>query len=260
MHVEHGGSESRRILAALAAFGPVLALKLYRLPLEGPVTAPTIPCLDHEAQLHESVAPHLAVYIQEMASSDLHELAFFPSLRRIEIDTSSTIDEHSVESDHRLLQAMASALPDYQVRVHRPSWWRGDRRVAAACRAQLTLRDALLGDDFERLQRQIDRLQLIGSLMEKHSRVASWGVRTLTGPVLAAVAFLAYQLLGAFADQLGEGTVSQLRYGLVGLLGAIFLYYGMKAVQLTGMANRVWKRSAEYALILDGRRRMRVER
>ena len=36
----------------------------------------------------------------------------------------------------------------------------------------------------------------------------------------------------------------------------MFLYYGLKAVQLTEMANRVWKRSAEYGLILAERRRL----
>ena len=30
----------------------------------------------------------------------------------------------------------------------------------------------------------------------------------------------------------------------------VFLYYGLKAVQLTEMSNRVWKRTAEYNLIL----------
>jgi len=47
-----------------------------------------------------------------------------------------------------------------------------------------------------------------------------------------------------------------LRYGLVAVLGAAFLYYGMKAVQLTGMSNRVWKRASEYNLILTERKRL----
>jgi hypothetical protein len=34
------------------------------------------------------------------------------------------------------------------------------------------------------------------------------------------------------------------------------LYGGLKAVHLTEMANRVWKRSAEYGLILSERRRL----
>ncbi len=40
------------------------------------------------------------------------------------------------------------------------------------------------------------------------------------------------------------------------LIGAVFLYYGMKAVQLTEMSNRVWKRTAEYNLILTERKRL----
>jgi hypothetical protein len=38
--------------------------------------------------------------------------------------------------------------------------------------------------------------------------------------------------------------------------GGVFLYYGMKAVQLTEMSNRVWKRTAEYNLILSERKRL----
>jgi hypothetical protein len=55
---------------------------------------------------------------------------------------------------------------------------------------------------------------------------------------------------------LGETQVSALQTAVVGVAGAAFLYYGMKAVQLTEMANRVWKRSAEYGLILAERKRL----
>ena len=44
--------------------------------------------------------------------------------------------------------------------------------------------------------------------------------------------------------------------GIVTVLGLLFLYYGLKAVQLTEMANRVWKRTAEYNLILSERQRL----
>ena len=54
--------------------------------------------------------------------------------------------------------------------------------------------------------------------------------------------------------------MTALRSLLVGLIGAGFLYYGLKAVQLTEMANRVWKRSAEYNLILQERQRLARER
>ena len=47
-----------------------------------------------------------------------------------------------------------------------------------------------------------------------------------------------------------------LRYAIIGMVGGFFLYYGVKAVQLTEMGNRVWKRSAEYGLILSERRRL----
>ena len=80
--------------------------------------------------------------------------------------------------------------------------------------------------------------------------MASWGVRTLTGPVLAATDVVAFLVLGSLTARLGESGVAALRYTVVGVLGAGFLYYGLKAVQLTEMVNRVWKRGAEYSLIL----------
>jgi hypothetical protein len=142
------------------------------------------------------------------------------------------------------------------VRVIGPSWWRGDRRVAAACRAQIPLRTVLLGADTGDVAARISRLQTISALMEKESRVASWGVRTVTGPLLPAVGVLTYLALGSLSARLGAEAVTLLQYAVVGLLGAVFLYYGLKAVQLTDMANRVWKRSAEYSLILGERRRL----
>ena len=64
---------------------------------------------------------------------------------------------------------------------------------------------------------------------------------------------------GGLTARLGESGVTALQYLLIGLLGAVFLYYGLKAVQLTEMSNRVWKRTAEYNLILGERTRMRGE-
>ena len=55
--------------------------------------------------------------------------------------------------------------------------------MATACRAQVSLRDVLIGTNSAAVKANIDRLQTIGSLMEKQSRVASWGVRTVTGPL-----------------------------------------------------------------------------
>jgi hypothetical protein len=250
-------SETGRIFEELRAFGPVLAIKLYRLPPTSLPAAPTLPCLDHEAMLHEGIAPHAAMYLQDAESGDLHELVFVPAERRVEIDTVSTWGEYSQASHDRLLRLIAARFPAYQLRVKGPSWWRGERRVATACRAQVSLRDVLIGDDTALLRSRIERLQTIGALMEKQSRVASWGVRTVTGPLLAAGGVASFLLVGGLTGRLGETGVTALRYAVVATLGALFLYYGLKAVQLTEMSNRVWKRAAEYNLILSERRRLR---
>jgi hypothetical protein len=244
------------ILHELGRFGPVLAVKLYRLGLEPPPAIPILPCLDHEALLHQGVAPHLAAYVQEAPTGDLHEVVVTPARRRIEVDTLSTWGESSPGSRARLLGAVAQRFPDFKVSEIRPSWWRGDRRVAAACRAQVTLRDVLLGNDIESVRAGIERLQAIASLMEKQSRVASWGVRTVTGPLLAASGVIVYLVLSALSLGLGERTVAALQYVFIGLFGGWLVYYGVKAVHLTEMSNRVWKRTAEYNLILSERKRL----
>ena len=243
-------------IEALGSFGRVLSIKLYRLKLDPAPPLPVLPCLDHEAMLHETAAPHAAAYVQETASGDLHEVVFTPDDRRIDVDTISTWREASEESHGRLIAFLAARLPGYRVNVQRASRWRGDRRVADACRAQVSLRDVLLGEDMDAVAAAVNRLQTVGALMEKQSRVASWAVRTVTAPILAAAGGLTYLVLGMFTAWLSENGVSALRYGVLGLLGIAFLYYGLKAVQLTEMSNRVWKRAAEYGLILAERRRL----
>jgi hypothetical protein len=249
-------AEAGRALGALAAFGRVLAIKCYRLTPVPLPPIPVLPCLDHEAMLHARIAPHLAAYVEDTRSGDLHELVVVPAKRRLEIDTVSTWGESSPESHQRLHTMLAAAFPGYRVRVHGPSWWRGDRRVAEVCHAQVSLRAVLFGDDVNRARAGIERLQTIAALMEKQSRVASWGIRTVTGPLLAGAGVITVLLLGTVTGVLGETGVTALQYTLVGLLGATFLYYGLKAVQLTEVANRVWKRTAEYNLILAERRRL----
>ena len=128
--------------------------------------------------------------------------------------------------------------------------------MAEACRAHVSLREVLLSTDMDAVAADINRLRTIGALMEKQSRVASWAVRTVTAPILAAAGVATYQVLGLFTTRLGEGGVNALRYAVLSLLGAVFLYYGLKAVQLTGMSTRVWKRATEYSLILAERRRL----
>jgi hypothetical protein len=249
-------TETAYALEAMRAFGPVLAIKLYRISLDDPPPIPTLPCLDHEAMLHEGVPPHAAAYVQDSTSGDLHELVFVPAKKRIEIETMSTWQEQSEDSRVRLRAHLAQRFPSYRVKVNKGSFFRGDGRVANACRAQVTLRDVLTGTDMTAVRAQLDRLFTVGMLMEKESRVASWGVRTVTGPLLAAAGFVLYGVLGYFVAELGENGVEVLRYTLVAVLGAAFLYYGMKAVQLTGMSNRVWKRASEYNLILTERKRL----
>src|SRR5688572_10046706 len=203
---------AREALEGLAGFGTVLSIKLYRLTFDPPLAVPTLPCLDHEAMLHEGIAPHAAAYVQERDSGDLHEVVVVPAQRRIEVDTVSTWGEASAASHARLLALLRSTFPRFAVRVKGPSWWRGERRVAAACRAQVSLRDVLVGRDTGVVKTAIDRLQTIGSLMEKQSRVASWGVRTVTGPLLTAAGVVSFMVLGSLEPRLGGGAVTTARY------------------------------------------------
>ena len=246
--------EGQRFFATLSEIATPLALKLYRMRIELPVGVPTLPCLDHEAMLHEGIAPHAAAYVQEPAG-DLHEIVYIPDKRRIDVETVSTVGENSPEARERFVAALHRAFPDHRIRVVRASWMRGDRRVASACRAQVTLRDVLTGPDLDRTKVAVDRLQTISSLMEKESRVASWGARTVMTPLIALIGFLTYQIIGSLGDEFGVW-INPVRYAIIGLVGGFFMYYGLKAVHLTEMANRVWKRSAEYGLILSERRRL----
>ncbi len=244
-------------LAHLRACGTLLALKVYRVDVGNEdLDVPVLPCLDHEALLHQHVSPHISAYLSRSTPPVIHEVGVYPAERRIVVDTVSTFGEFTDAAHVALLEMLRREFPDHRVTVTGPSWWRGERRVAEACRAQITLRDVLLGEPTDDLKRRIDRLQMVGALMEKQSRVASWGVRTITGPLLAAAGVLLYSVLGVVAPRVGLTRVTELQYAIVGALGATFLYYGLKAVQLTDMGNRVWKRATEYALILSERRRI----
>jgi hypothetical protein len=248
--------DCQQFLRTLGAFSTVLAVKLYRVTLDESLLVPVLPCLDHEAMLHEGIAAHAAAYIQDRGGN-LHEVAYFPDAARLDVDSVSTLGERSQESQDRMVDELRERFRGCAVKVVGASWIRGDLRVAKACRAQVTLRDVLTGSDIERTETGVERLQTISSLMEKHSRVASWGARTVMTPIVAVAGFLSYQLLATLPLRPGYEWVASLRYAIVGLLGAYFLYYGLKAVQLTEMANRVWKRAAEYGLILNERRRLR---
>jgi hypothetical protein len=246
----------QQFLDTLATFSRVLAIKLYRLKPDAPPAVPTLPCLDHEAMVHGTVDPHAAAYVQD-GNGDLHELVYIPNAGRIDVDIVSTIGENSPASHERFVATIRERFPQAAIRVVGPSWLRGDRRVASACRAQVTLRDVLIGDDIDRTRIAVGRLGTISLLMEKESRVASWGARTVMTPLIAVAGFLSYELLGALASSTGAVWIPPVRYAVVTAVGAFFLYYGLRAVHLTGMANRVWKRSAEYGLILDERKRLK---
>jgi hypothetical protein len=235
----------------------VLAVKLYRMTLAPAPAIPVVPCLDHEAMLHGRIPPHLSVYLQERTSGDIHEAAFYCRERRIEIDTVSTYEERSAASDERLVTMLTARFPSYRLTHRGPSRWRGDRRVIEACRAQVSLREVLLGNDLSAVSAAIARLQTIGAVMEKQSRVASWGVRTVTGPLLAAAGVITVVGIGTLQAPVGNDAATWIRYAVVSAIGAFFLYYGLKAVQLTEMSNRVWKRAAEYSLIVAERQRLR---
>ena len=48
--------DGQRLLEVLADFGPILAIKLYRLNRGAGPNVPHLPCLDHEAMLGDSLA------------------------------------------------------------------------------------------------------------------------------------------------------------------------------------------------------------
>lgn len=240
----------------LSTLGRVHAIKLYRLRLADAPPIPILPCLDHEAMLHEGIAPHASAYLED-AAGDFHEITYIPRTRHIDIDVVSTMYECSPEGRVRFRKALDAAFPDTHISVHPLSWWKGDKRVAAACRAQVSLRDVLTGPDVDETKRAVDRLNTISSLMEKESRAASWASRTVMTPLVAVVGFGTYQILGYLGAQMQSEMVNVARYITVSIVGGFFLYYGVKAVHLTEMANRVWKRAAEYGLILAERKRIK---
>ena len=250
------GDAWQRLLQAVSGFARVRAVKSYRLPVPAPGRVPRLPCLDHEAMLHEEVAPHAAAYVEDPDTGELLELVLTPSRRRIEVDPAATLHEHTEAGQARLVARLRTRFPDSTVAVKRLSWLRGDRRAARTCQAQVSLRDVLAGADFDRVARGLERLRTVADLMEKQSRVASWTVRTVTGPFLAAAGFFVYRGVGGLAPELGAPAVNALQVAVPGIVGAVFLYYGLRAVHLTEVANRVWKRSAEYGFIVAERRRL----
>lgn len=256
MDAEHETIACQRFFDGLTELCVVRSIKLYRFKFDPVPRVPVLPCLDHEAMLHEGIPRHASAYVEERASHDIHEVLFVPADSLIELDVVSTAEEHSQRSRDRLMAALKERFPSYTVRTNKPSFLRGDKRVMQSCRAQLSLREVLRSEDFDRLDGALARITTIASLMEKESRVASWGVRTVTTPLLAAAGFVVFALIGGMGESIGGFAVRAIQAVVVGALGSLFLYYGIKAVHLTEMANRLWKRAAEYHLIVSERRRI----
>ena len=101
----------KRFFEALAEFSRIHAIKLYRLRLDPVPPVPVLPCLDHEAMLHEGIAPHAAAYVEEHGSGGL--LVLVPAKGRIEIDVVSTTEEHAAESHDRVLLRLKQRFPQY---------------------------------------------------------------------------------------------------------------------------------------------------
>lgn len=244
----------RQFVDALGRDHTVLAAKTHRVSL-GAAPFAVIACLDHEAQLGGRTFPHVSCYVAD-AQGALHEVGFQPHGRRVTIDRASTWAETDEAAHEALLQRLRELFPRHRLRVKGPSYLRGDEHVAELVRAQVRLRDVLEAGDDERVRWQLEQLRAIADLMEKQSRVSSWAVRTLTSPLLAAAGVASYVVLGAaFRDRLSAAQIEALRYGVLALLGGAFLYVGLKAVHLTEMGTRVWKRATEYRLIVEARRR-----
>src|SRR5438093_409383 len=108
-------------LQALREIGDVLALKEYRVNIEPAPRIPILPCLDHEALLHEGIAPHLAAYVRDR-TGNLHEAVWIPKELRIDVDVASTMNECTEESQSRFIAALAERFPDHQVHATPVSW------------------------------------------------------------------------------------------------------------------------------------------
>src|SRR4029079_16780187 len=101
-------------LNALREIGDVLALKQYRVNIDPAPQIPILPCLDHEALLHEGIAPHLAAYVRDR-TGNLHEAVWIPKELRIDIDVASTMDECSSESQAKFIADLSERFPDHNV-------------------------------------------------------------------------------------------------------------------------------------------------
>jgi hypothetical protein len=232
----------------------VLSLKTYRVPLTlDDRSIPITPCLSHEAQLHEHDLPHVGGYVQHRETGRLMGLVYVPLLRRI------IVEEESPEAGQEIAEIctfLRLCFPEHDVRVARLRAYSAYVRARVVAEAHLPLIDVLTSDDHEPVQMHLSQLNGIAVLMEKESRVSSWGIRTAYAPLAAAMAFVLILLFPSTAAGVMEYKwLDWLRIILLLLFGGSFLYYGLKAVQLTKTATRLNKRIREYEFVLDWRAR-----
>ena len=107
----------------------------------------------------------------------------------------------------------------------------------------------------ERALRFLNERQILARLEHPHIARLLDGGRAGDDRPYFVMEYVDGKPLDRHADALRLGLKDRVRLFLT-VLGAVFLYYGMKAVQLTEMSTRVWKRGAEYTLILSERRRL----
>ena len=119
-------------------------------------------------------------------------IVFFPEQRRLEMDMVSTMGECTPESQESLLAALRARFPGLRSSRRRLVAARRSPRRQGVPRAGDAARRADGRPNLDRTKVAIDRLQTISSLMEKESRVASWGARTVMTPMLAVAGFLTY--------------------------------------------------------------------
>ena len=246
-------TEARACLAFLEKLAPayrVAVLKVYRLPRPLAIDVPQIPCLDHEAVLHRYVHRHVSAYIVDHEGG-YHEVSCTPARSTITIDEASTLGSHGPDSTDALVAFLDETFTEYEIHRVRPSRIRADGRVADTVMSQITLSQVVTGSDLRILRAKLAQLSAIATLIEKSSRVSSWTVRTGYAPLLASAGLVAFFVLGAVG--LSDGWRDVLRYGVVGAIGAGLLYVGLKAVHLTQIGTRVWKRCEEYRMIVAAR-------
>jgi|GEM_PF-1619253 hypothetical protein len=246
---------SRLFVDVLKTQYNVLSLKTYRIPLtldDGSI--PITPCLSHEAQLHEHDLPHVGGYVQHCETGRLMGLVYVPLMRRIIVEEESPDAEHEITEICTFLRLR---FPEHDVRVARLRAYSAYVRARVVAEAHLPIIDVLTSDDYEPVQMHLSQLNGIAVLMEKESRVSSWGIRTAYAPLAAAVAFVLILLFPSKAAGVTEYEwLDWMRIVLLLLFGASFLYYGLKAVQLTKTATRLNKRIREYEFVLDWRARV----